>query len=153
MALQRLVTLGYEGASIEQFLGALRRHGVTLVLDIRELAASRRRGFAKRALRAHLALAGIGYRHEPQLGSPRELRHRQRRDGDYERFFRDFDHYLSGREALLQRLAGELTGVIALLCYERDYRQCHRRSVAAALARLTGLAPEHADGQGADHPQ
>jgi uncharacterized protein (DUF488 family) len=145
VTIERLVTIGYEGASVEDFLGALQSAGVTTLLDVREFAGSRRKGFAKTALRANLAGAGIGYRHERALGSPRDVRHRLREGGRYEEFFRDFDRYLATREPLLQELSRDLSGTVALLCYERDHQQCHRRSVAAALGRLTGLVPEHLD--------
>jgi len=141
--LQRLLTIGYEGASVEDFLATLAASGVTILLDIREFAGSRRKGYAKTALREHLAGVGIDYRHEPALGSPRDLRHRLREDGRYDRFFRDFDRYLVSQKPLLVQLAGELTGTVALLCYERDHHQCHRKSVAAALTPITGLVPKH----------
>ena len=113
------------------------------MLDIREIAASRRHGFAKTALRANLGSAGIVYRHEPKLGSPREIRHELRETGNYQRFFEHFDRYLLTQQALLEALASELAGSVALLCYERDYHQCHRKSVAAAFGQLTGLTPQH----------
>jgi len=138
-----LLTIGYEGASVADFLATLTTTGVTSVLDIREFAGSRRPGFAKTALRSNLASVNVGYRHERSLGSPREIRARLRTTGDYGVFFRDFDRYLGTREDLLRRLAAELTGDVALLCYERDYRQCHRQSVAAAIGAMTGLVPEH----------
>ena len=143
MKLKRLITIGYEAASVEDFLATLTAVGVTTLLDIREIAASRRRGFAKTALRENLTGVGIAYRHEPHLGSPRPIRHRLREDGSYERFFRDFDRYLATQQPLLKQLAGELSGTVALLCYERDYRECHRRSVATALGQITGLTPQH----------
>lgn len=141
--MKRIITIGYEGASIADFIGTLSALGVTTLLDIRELPISRRKGFAKTALSEHLARAGIAYRHERDLGSPRDIRNRLREDGSYERFFRDFDRYLATQRELLATLADELTGTVALLCYERDHRECHRKSVAAALEKLTGLTPKH----------
>jgi uncharacterized protein (DUF488 family) len=143
MPLERLLTMGYEAAGMEDFLATLSDRGVTTLLDVREVARSRRPGFAKTALREHLATAGIDYRHEPRLGSPRALRQRVRQDGNHARFFEDFERYLATQQALLARIAGESSGTVLLLCYERDYRQCHRASVAAALGALTGLTPEH----------
>jgi uncharacterized protein (DUF488 family) len=143
VTLKELVTIGYEGSSVENFLATLIDAGVTTLLDIREIASSRRRGFAKSALRANLAGVGIAYRHEPKLGSPRDVRHRLRKTGGYERFFRDFDRYLSTQHDVLERLAAELTGSVVLMCYERNYLECHRKSVAAAVGRLTGLEPRH----------
>jgi uncharacterized protein (DUF488 family) len=153
VTLKRLGTIGYEGASVEDFLTTLKAAGVTTLLDVREFAGSRRKGFAKTALRENLATAGIGYRHEPALGSPRELRHRLREDGHYERFFRDFDRYLAGQQPLLKQLACELSGTVALLCYERNYQECHRKSVAAALGQITGLTPQHHGVQPHGHRQ
>jgi uncharacterized protein (DUF488 family) len=140
---KRLLTIGYEGASITDFIGTLAALRVTTLLDIRELPISRRKGFAKTALTKHLSRAGIAYRHERDLGSPRDIRNRLREDGSYERFFRDFDRYLTTQRELLASLADELTGTVALLCYERDHRECHRKSVAAALEKLTGITPKH----------
>src|SRR5215475_1744546 len=93
--MRRIVTIGYEGASPADFLGTLEAIGVTILLDIREMAISRRHGFAKSALREGLSTVGITYRHEPRLGSPREIRHQLREDGDYVRFFQDFERYLA----------------------------------------------------------
>jgi uncharacterized protein (DUF488 family) len=143
LKLKKLMTIGYEGSSVEDFLSTLTALGVTTLLDIREIAASRRRGFAKTALRTNLAGVGIAYRHEPALGSPRDIRHRLRQDSSYERFFLDFDRYLGTQQDLLKQLAAELTGSVAMLCYERDYHECHRKSVATAFSQLTGLKPKH----------
>jgi uncharacterized protein (DUF488 family) len=143
LAIRKLMTIGYEGASVVDFLDALSRAGVTTILDVREIAASRRRGFAKTALRKHLEAANILYRHEPLLGSPREIRHRLRATHDYARFFREFARHLKKHQDVIAMLAAELTGNVALLCYERDYHQCHRKSVAAAFAAVTALGPLH----------
>lgn len=139
----RIVTIGYEGASLSDFLAALRTAGVDHVLDIRELPISRRRGFSKTALADALAAAGIAYTHERALGSPRELRHQLRNDGNLERFFVDFREYLATQQALLKALADTLTGTVALLCYERDHAECHRSVVATALARRTRTTTVH----------
>jgi uncharacterized protein (DUF488 family) len=143
VAIHELLTIGYEHASVAEFLATLTNAGVTSVLDIREFAGSRRPGFAKTALRLNLASVHLSYRHERSLGSPREIRERLRTTHDYGVFFRDFDRYLGTRQDLLRRLAAELTGAVALLCYERDYRECHRKSVAASLGAITGLRPRH----------
>lgn len=148
MSLQQLVTIGYEGADPGDFLATLDLIGVTTLLDIREIAMSRRRGFAKTALREGLASVGIGYRHEPRLGSPKAIRYRLREDNDYSRFFRDFGRYLATQAELLDVLADELDGSVALLCYERDHMLCHRRAVADALSAITGITPQHKGVQG-----
>ena len=112
-------------------------------MDVRELPNSRRKGFSKKALSAALADAGIAYQHARALGSPRPLRHRLRKDADLPAFFRDFRKYLSGQRSVLEQLARSLTGNAVLLCYERDYRQCHRSVVAAQLGKRLGCRPKH----------
>lgn len=148
MKLKRLITIGYEGANFEDFLATLKVEGVTLLLDIRELPMSRRKGFSKTALREGLASVDIDYRHEPRLGSPRIIRHRLREDGDYARFFRAFARHLEHQTTLLNELVAELEGTVALLCYERDHQQCHRSTVAEVLGEMTGLDPRHRGVQG-----
>lgn len=148
MSLKRLLTIGYEAADARDFLATLELLGVTTLLDIREMAISRRPGFAKNALRAGLASVGIDYRHEPRLGSPKAIRNRLREDGDYVRFFRDFERYLGTQADLLEAVIEELSGTVALLCYERDVQTCHRRAVADAIAERTGLKPQHKGVQG-----
>lgn len=143
MSMSGLVTIGYEGADQRDFLATLGAIGVTTLLDIRELAISRRPGFAKNALRTGLESVGIDYIHVPRLGSPKAIRNQLRDDGNYERFFEEFDEYLATQAALLDTLANGLTGTVALLCFERDYTTCHRRSVADALGKLSGLKPKH----------
>lgn len=143
MSLKHVVTIGYEGADFSDFLATLETLGVDTLLDIREMAMSRRKGFAKTALRAGLTSVGIDYRHEPRLGSPKVMRHQLRDDGNYPRFFRDFERYLTTQQALLESLTDELSGTVALLCYERDHTTCHRNVVANALRTLTGIAPKH----------
>jgi uncharacterized protein (DUF488 family) len=88
-----------------------------------------------------------GYRASPAsilpLGSPREIRHRLRETGSYERFFVELDRYLGTQQDLLKQLAAQLTGSVVLQCYERDYHACHRKSVASAFGEITGLNPKH----------
>ena len=101
--MQQLFTIGYEGAELDDFLAVLKAAGTDVLLDVRELPISRRRGFSKNALKTALAEAGIDYRHEKQLGSPKDVRHRLREDWDYNRFFRDFNKHLKKQMALLDR--------------------------------------------------
>jgi uncharacterized protein (DUF488 family) len=65
-----ICTIGYEGGTVDAFLRTLREAGVELVLDIRAAPVSRKKGFSKNQLAAHLAHAGIGYRHLRGLGTP-----------------------------------------------------------------------------------
>src|SRR3954451_24661698 len=65
-----LFTIGYEGKTLDEFLGELRDAGVERVIDVRAVAASRRPGFSKTALGNALRENGIDYRHFRALGTP-----------------------------------------------------------------------------------
>ncbi len=141
--MKKLFTIGYEGADLTDFLKTLKTAKVDVLLDIREIPLSRRKGFSKSALGQAMEAVGISYRHEKQLGSPKMIRHRLRKDGNYQRFFQDFEHYLNQQLCLLKTLIEELDGNVALLCYEKAHDQCHRSSVAHAIANLSGKQPIH----------
>lgn len=130
----KIFTIGYEGATVDEFLAALTAAGVKQVADIRAIAASRRPGFAKSALAANLASAGIGYRHFRALGTPKPGRDAAKK-GDratLERVYADQLHEPAAQAeaAALQEWAmGEST---ALLCFERDPGMCHRSLLIGA---------------------
>ena len=139
----RLVTIGYEGASLAAFIDTLKEAGVTLLLDVRELPSSRRKGFSKTPLADALASEGITYRHERELGTPKSLRHQYREDGDRERYFAAFREFLKAREKLLGEVAASLQGTVALMCFERKPEECHRSIVATELAKRTRAKCTH----------
>lgn len=138
-----LTTIGYEGVSLSAFLATLKAAEITLLLDVRELAMSRRKGFAKTALSQALSAAGIGYQHERALGAPKRVRHQLREDGDLRRYFVAFRKYLATQEAFLDQLATTLGGRVALMCFERNPAKCHRSVVVEALARRVNLDFRH----------
>lgn len=146
----RIFTIGYEGANINDFIETLRCMGVETLLDVREIPISRKKGFSKSRLSEELFGAGIDYRHEKKLGSPKPVRDRLKVSGDYTRFFREFGHHLKQHTDLLETLAGDLQGSVALMCYERNHRECHRSSVAQALGELVGVEPKHIGVQGSE---
>ena len=133
----KLFTIGYEGATMDEFLGALREAKVERVIDVRALPLSRRPGFSKTPLRNALAEVGIDYVHLRALGTPAEGRAAARagRKAELERIYAG---QLELPEAMvaaeeMKRLAVEKSS--ALLCFERDPACCHRtllwQSVAA----------------------
>ncbi|WP_043360562.1 DUF488 family protein [Belnapia sp. F-4-1] len=141
----RLFTIGYEETVPTRLIEALRGAGVTTLVDVRALANSRKPGFAKTALSAALAEAGIGYRHVKALGTPAEGRAAVRagRPGEMRRIF---GAHLAGVEA--QAALGALTEqarreTVCLLCLEADPSQCHRTLVAEAVTATSGVAVTH----------
>ncbi|MBI1265149.1 MAG: DUF488 family protein [Alphaproteobacteria bacterium] len=146
MASAQLNTIGYEGAALDDFIATLARAGVDYLIDIRDRAQSRRKGFSKTALADRLQSAGIMYLHLRQLGDPKPGREAARA-GDWRRFRDIYDQVIESDEAqsALGQIEDQLkTGrTIALLCYERDQTTCHRKIVSDILEARTGLKARH----------
>ncbi len=138
-------SIGYECAALSDFVATLKEAGVEHLLDVRELAQSRRPGFSKKALSEALASAGIGYSHCKQLGDPKHGREAARR-GDMELFRQIFDAHLdlpASQRALKEASELVTSKPTALMCYERDNRQCHRSRVADRLLSLGAARIQH----------
>ena len=140
-----IYTIGYERASVPEFLSALSAAGIQVVVDVRAIAHSRRPGFAKTALKTHLQLAGITYWHIPSLGNPKAGR-MAAWSGDEAGFHAIFLAHLTSAEPMkaLQDLALRASDVrVCLLCMEAEPERCHRSLVADALHSSQGLSIEH----------
>jgi uncharacterized protein (DUF488 family) len=131
----RLFTIGYEGATVGEFLAALQSAGVERVIDVRAIPNSRRPGFSKTPLRNALAEAGVDYVHLRALGTPADGRAAARagRHDDLERIY-------AGQLELPEAIAegAQMVGLAeekptALLCYERDPAACHRSLLLSAV--------------------
>jgi uncharacterized protein (DUF488 family) len=134
-----LFTFGYEGLDLSEFLDHLHRAKVQIVLDIRELPLSRKAGFSKRALAAALNDAGIEYEHIPALGCPKPIRQRYKEDGDWAQYTRDFKRHLRLQDAAITKVAATARKSSAcLVCFEADYRVCHRSLVAESVIGARG---------------
>ena len=69
-----IFTIGYEGTTQPEVIGALKAAGVTLLADVRAVPLSRRPGFSKNVLANGLREAGIVYIGLKALGTPPEGR-------------------------------------------------------------------------------
>jgi uncharacterized protein (DUF488 family) len=132
----RIFTIGYEGATVGEFIAALHTAGVKRVIDVRALPLSRRPGFSKSSLRASLEQSGIEYIHLKALGTPSEGRTAARagRHADMARIYAgqlELPEAI-GQSALMLELAREKP--TALLCMERDPAVCHRTLLIDAVA-------------------
>jgi uncharacterized protein (DUF488 family) len=130
-----VATIGYENATPDRLVAALREAGIATLVDVRAVANSRRPGFAKRALSAAMEEAGIGYLHLPALGTPAAGR-QAARSGRPEVMRRIFTAHLAGTEAqaALSGLADQARREpVCLLCLEADPAHCHRTLVAEAI--------------------
>ena len=136
-----LYTLGYEGQTIEHFVGRVRATGIRTVIDVRELPLSRKRGFSKRALAAVLAEHAIGYVHVRALGCPKAIRDHLKADGNWRAYVRDFLAHLATQDALTATVAEMARAEpCGLLCFEADFNRCHR-SLVARRVRAAGGPP------------
>lgn len=145
----QLLTIGYQGRSLEELVDRLQRRDVRLLVDVREIARSRRPDFNRGRLAAALEQAGIRYHHSPELGSPSSFRRALYETGDLERFAGLYLAYVrrwrTDDVASLARIARR-EGTVCILCYESDATQCHRHIVAAEAIRARGgsrLVIEH----------
>lgn len=129
-----LFTVGYEQAKPAVVFNELKRAKIELLVDTRAVAASRRPGFSKRQLAAALDEEGIGYVHLQKLGTPAEGR-AAARSGDTDTLWRIYDKHIRSADA--QTELRELVALIksgkrvALFCYCRDPKTCHRSRIVA----------------------
>jgi uncharacterized protein (DUF488 family) len=140
-----LLTIGYEGCTIDGVLTTLKDANVGLLIDVRAVAASRKPGFSKRQLAAGLDQAGIGYVHLQRLGTPKPGRDAVRA-GYPERMVPIFNAHMATPEAahaLAEAKALAVGRRCCLLCFERDHRHCHRQLVAEMIVAETGQAVDH----------
>lgn len=143
--IQPLFTIGYEQAKPAAVFGELKHAKIQLLVDTRAVAASRRPGFSKRQLAASLDKAGIDYIHLQKLGTPSEGR-AAARSGDTDALWRIYDKHIKTKDA--QDALGELIALIksgkriALLCYCRDPKTCHRSRIVANVKKRMRLKVE-----------
>jgi uncharacterized protein (DUF488 family) len=143
--IQPLYTIGYEQAKPAAVLDELKRAKVQLLVDTRAVAASRRPGFSKRQLAAALDEADIAYIHLQKLGTPSEGR-TAARSGDIDALWRIYDKHIKTKDA--QNALDELIALIksgkriALLCYCRDPKTCHRSRIVANVKKRVRVEVE-----------
>lgn len=141
---KQIYTFGYEGLSIERFVDRLGNAGVELVVDVRAVPLSRKRGFSKTALRMELAAAGIDYIHSSAMGCPKSVRERYKNDGNWRTYTAGFLKYLASQDEELMEVAALMKSRPAcLVCFEADHRFCHRSFVAQAVSARIGAPITH----------
>lgn len=137
----KLCSIGYEGRSLEGYLNALLKAGVSVLCDVRKNPLSRKFGFSKKMLSHVCSELNIRYEHLPQLGILSEDRQKLYDLADYQVLFRKYEQtvLVNELEALDQIAAWvKADECVALTCYERLPEYCHRTRVAQALEKLIG---------------
>lgn len=141
-----LVTIGYEGKSLETYLNGLLRDRVTTLCDVRRNPLSRKYGFSKGALSASCAHLGIHYAHLPELGISSDQRRELNTQADYDALFHHYEaHDLPKQGVAVGKIVEMIDagGRVALTCYEMLPQQCHRHCVAEAVENRLGLITRH----------
>ena len=121
----RLFTIGYSRRSLDEVVGMLHEHEIPALVDVRMWANSRfKPEFSKNRLAAGLEASGIAYVYLRALGNA----------GKFSGADRVVIHNPEeGFPELITLL--ERHGSIAIMCLERDARECHRMDVAVEMAR------------------
>ncbi len=133
-----LLSIGYQGRSLEGYLNELLRAGVSQLLDVRRNPSSRQYGFSKPALDVACQSVGIIYRHVPELGVSPENRKAPKSQAEFDAICESF---VKGGLPQHHRLLTEISAWIragdriALTCYERDPGRSHRRCVSGVLEK------------------
>jgi uncharacterized protein (DUF488 family) len=139
MKSRELLTIGYEGRKIEEFIDLLKEHKVARLIDVRDIPISRKKGFSKSALREYLQAESIEYVHIKALGCPSAIRNKFKLDQNYEQLFKAYSKYLSSKMEGIEELDGHISdGVNCIMCFESDPERCHRSVIVDKIKEYDG---------------
>ena len=130
-------TLGHSTRPIDEFMGLLLAHQISLLVDVRTVPRSRyNHQFNTDTLTRSLRDAGLRYRHSPELGGLRKPKKDSVNDGWRNASFRGYadymqtDEFLNALEVLMTESRLQPT---AIMCAEAVPWRCHRSLIADAL--------------------
>ena len=125
-----IYTAGFAAWTAEQFFGALKKHGVSNLVDVRLNNTSQLASFAKkRDLEFFLReLCNVPYFHEPLLAPTASLlRAYRKKEITWEEYENNFNLLIKERRGE-EKVSRELFSVNpVVLCSEHKPDQCHRR--------------------------
>jgi Protein of unknown function, DUF488 len=137
VALPVVLTIGHSTHPLDEFVGLLRAHGVTRVVDVRTVPRSfHNPQFNKTSLPRSLKKAGLGYVHMPGLGGLRHAKRASINMGWRNASFRGYADYMQTpefEESLIELIQLANQDRIALMCAEAVPWRCHRSLIADAL--------------------
>ena len=132
-----ITTIGYEGRSIDGFLDELLRQRVDILVDVRNNPFSFKFGFNKSILGDYLSRLGLEYVHMPEMGIASSDRKKATTEQATHELFEAYRRSLDGLGASFARIIEMGAGrKIALMCMEKDVRQCHRGEIARRLREM-----------------
>jgi uncharacterized protein (DUF488 family) len=139
MNTKEVYTIGYEGLGIPDFIGRLKAHSITRLIDVREIPLSRKRGFSKSQLKKLVESEDIEYVHMRSLGSPTIIRLELKKNHNYDQFFLAFSDHLSKNLDSITTLHKYIQdGINCIMCFERFPEKCHRSVIAKKIKEYSG---------------
>jgi len=129
-----IVTIGYEGKTIDKFLYELIKNKIGIVADVRRNAYSMKFGFQRNKLESYLEKIGIDYIHMPELGIPSSSRKNLNTYEDYQALFVSYRQDIETKLESLERIKLiSQNKKVSLMCFEKDVKYCHRGIIAERL--------------------
>ena len=131
-----LLTIGYEGMTIDSFLNVLIANNVLAVVDVRNNPVSMKYGFSKTTFKRCLENADITYYHLPELGIPSVYRQGLGTPESYRRLFVKYANDMLPKQKQAIQLIKDLLARhkrVALVCFESDPQSCHRHKITEHL--------------------
>lgn len=133
----RIFTIGHSTRPIDEFVQAMKAHGIQMVIDVRTIPKSGHNPqYNSDALADTLQRHDIGYEHMPGLGGLRRAKKDSVNTGWENASFRGFADYMQTAEfeESLQKLIGTAKkSATVILCAEAVPWRCHRSLIGDAL--------------------
>lgn len=136
--LNTLFTIGYESKSFEDISKNIREREIPLLVDVRNVALSRKPGFSKNALKKNLGEKNIDYIHLRELGAPKPIRYKYYRNKDFKAFERAYKKHLKSTNVNLVKVLEILReNTACFLCFEKSHEDCHRSILAKEITKIS----------------
>jgi uncharacterized protein (DUF488 family) len=133
----KIFTIGHSTRPIDEFVQALKAHGVEIVIDVRTVPKSGHNPqYNSDALADALQQEDIGYQHMPGLGGLRHAKKDSINTGWENASFRGFADYMQTEEftrALDRLIALAQKSTAVIMCAEAVPWRCHRSLIGDAL--------------------
>jgi len=140
------MSIGYEGKSIDRFFNLLIRNDIKLLCDVRKNAISMKYGFSKNQLKNIANKLNIKYIHIPELGIVSEKRKNLKTLRDYYQLLEEYNktiilknyNYLKKLNSIFEKYKR-----VSIMCFEKNYKCCHRSKVAEAIININNKWKEN----------
>lgn len=134
-----LMSIGYEGKSIDNFFNLLIKYDIKLLCDVRKNSISMKYGFSKNQLKNIADKLKIKYIHVPELGIVSEKRKNLETIQDYYKLLEEYNRtVIQKSHDYLKKLDNifESYKRVSIMCFEKNYECCHRSKIANALINI-----------------